>query len=131
MAAPRLTLIDTSSWIEALRRAGRAEVRERVANLMREGCAAWCDMVALELWNGARGRHEREQLEKLGRELVLLPTDDQVWSRARRLAERCRSGGVTCPPADLLIAACAAVHGADLEHCDEHFDLIAAEAAKG
>ena len=55
MPQTRLTLIDTSSWIEALRRSGRAEVRERVARLMSEGRAAWCDLVALELWNGARG----------------------------------------------------------------------------
>ena len=69
MPQARLTLIDTSSWIEALRRSGRAEIRERVGRLTSEGRAAWCDLVALELWNGARGEYEREQLQKLGQEL--------------------------------------------------------------
>jgi len=124
MPRTRLTLIDTSSWIEALRRNGRAEVRERVAHLMSEGRAAWCDLVALELWNGARGGYEREQLKKLGQELVLLPTTDQAWSKARVLAERCRSAGNTVPATDLIIAACALVHGADVEHCDAHLTAI-------
>ena len=124
MSRTRLTLIDTSSWIEALRHSGRAEVRERVAHLMSEGRAAWCDLVALELWNGARGGYEREQLQKLGQELVLLPTTDLAWSKARVLAERCRSAGKTVPATDLIIAACAQVHGADVEHCDVHLTII-------
>ena len=130
MPRTRLTLIDTSSWIEALRRSGRAEVRERVAHLMSEGRAAWCDLVALELWNGARGGYEREQLQKLGQDLVLLPTTDLTWSKARVLAERCRSAGKTVPATDLIIAACALVHGADMEHCDAHLAIIANLAGK-
>jgi predicted nucleic acid-binding protein len=130
MPRTRLTLIDTSSWIEALRRSGRAEVRERVAHLMSEGRAAWCDLVALELWNGARGRYEREQLQKLARELVLLPTTDLAWSRAKMLADRCRSAGSTAPATDLIIASCALVHGADVEHCDAHLTIITDLARK-
>ena len=130
MPQTRLTLIDTSSWIEALRRGGRAEVRERVARLMGEGRAAWCDMVALELWNGARGGYEREQLQKLGQELVLLPTTELTWSKAKALADRCRSTGNTVPATDLIIAACALVHGANVEHCDAHLTIIAALAEK-
>ena len=58
----KLVLIDTSSWIEALRVSGRTDIRQIVLNLMIEGCAAWCDMVALELWNGARGKDEKQKL---------------------------------------------------------------------
>ena len=130
MPQARLTLIDTSSWIEALRRSGRAEVRERVARLMSEGRAAWCDLVALELWNGARGGYERKQLQKLGQELVLLPATNLVWSKARALAERCRSAGNTVPTTDLIIAACALVHGAAVEHCDAHLTIITDLARK-
>jgi hypothetical protein len=130
MPRTRLTLIDTSSWIEALRRTGRAEVRERVARLMSEGRAAWCDLVALELWNGARGGYERDQLQRLGQELVLLPTTALAWSRARALADRCRSAGNTVPATDLIIAACALVHGADVEHCDAHLTFITELARK-
>jgi len=40
------------------------------------------------------------------------------------LAERCRSAGNTVPATDLIIAACALVHGADVEHCDAHLTAI-------
>jgi hypothetical protein len=43
--------VDTSSWIEALRLNGRENIRERVKLLLIDGLAAWCDMVAVELWN--------------------------------------------------------------------------------
>ena len=34
-------------------------------------------------------------------------------------------GAVTRPIPDLLIAACAAQHGADVVHVDRHFDTLA------
>ena len=33
--------------------------------MLRDGTAAWCDMVRLELWNGLRGAAERRQMEAL------------------------------------------------------------------
>jgi len=54
-------LIDTSSWIDAMRRDGDPAVRARVLALMQSGEAAWCDMVRLELWNGLRGAAERRR----------------------------------------------------------------------
>ena len=59
-----LTLIDTSCWIEALRVSGDPVIREKVKELLIEGRAAWCDMVLLELWNGARGDAERKMLKE-------------------------------------------------------------------
>ena len=60
MEKDEVVLVDTSSWIEALRSSGRADVRERVRVLLLNGLAAWCDMVAVELWNGARGDYEKK-----------------------------------------------------------------------
>ena len=59
-----MKLIDTSSWVDALRRDGDPEIKARVVALMRGGTAAWCDMVRLELWNGLRGVAERKQMEE-------------------------------------------------------------------
>ena len=82
-----MTLIDTSSWVDALRRDGDPEVKTRVAALLRAGTAAWCDIVRLELWNGLRGSAERKQMEELEADVVNLPTNDAVWARARLLAQ--------------------------------------------
>jgi len=122
----RTVLIDSSSWVEALRADGRAEVRVRVAALLEAGCAAWCDLVALELWNGARGSYERKKLRELEESLILLETTAAVWRGARELADRCRKAGRTVPATDLLIAACALAHGAEIEHCDAHLDEVLA-----
>jgi predicted nucleic acid-binding protein len=119
-----LCLIDTSSWIEALREDGDPAVRQRVADLLSQGRACLCDMILLELWNGARGDYERGQLAKLEKGVLLLPTDDRIWSFSRELARSCRSGGVTVPATDLIVYACAKTHGTTLEHNDDHFQFI-------
>lgn len=122
MAAP--VLVDTSAWIEALRPEGSEAVRREVHLAVEEGVAVFCDLVRLELWNGARGRRELKFLGALERELETLATTEDVWERARDLARECRRSGVTVPATDLLIAACAAHHGATLLHRDRHFDQI-------
>ena len=120
-----MKLIDTSSWIEAMRRDGNPHGRARVQALMQSGEAAWCDFVRLELWNGLRGAAERKQMEALEVDVTLLPTTDAVWTRARELARRARADGLTVPGADLLIAACAWEHGVELEHDDAHLTALA------
>ncbi|MBI3592287.1 MAG: PIN domain-containing protein [Nitrospirae bacterium] len=124
MGKTEIVLIDTSSWIEALRSAGRRDIRERVLKLMIEGRAAWCDMVLVELWNGARGAYEKQKLSELEEEITCLQTTPKVWQTARSLAPKCRQAGHTVPSADLVIAACALTYNAQVEHCDNHIDFI-------
>jgi predicted nucleic acid-binding protein len=124
MRKDEVVLVDTSSWIEALRFSGRMDVRERVLVLMTDGRAAWCDMVVVELWNGAKGDYEKQKLSELEKEITCLETTPQVWQRARFLARQCRDAGHTVPSADLVIAACALVHDAGMEYCDNHMDVI-------
>ena len=119
-----MTLVDTSSWIEALRSDGISEVRQRVRKLLLEGEAAWCDMVLLELWNGARGEYEKKKLADLEKEIPSLPTTDEVWRLARVLARKSRDTGKTIPAADLVISACGLFHKVEIEHCDQHFSFI-------
>ena len=121
-----MKLIDTSSWIDALRRDGDPQIRARVVARMASGEAAWCDLVRLELWNGLRGAAERKQMEALEVDVLLLPTTDQVWAKSRELARRARADGLTVPGADLVIAACAWEHGVELEHDDAHLAALAA-----
>ena len=115
-----MTLVDSSSWIEALRKSGDPEVRERVEALLVNGEAAWCDMVRLELWNGAAGAAERKTLRLFDQELPLLEINAAVWSLARDFALRARGAGLTLPSSDLLIFACARYHRVPIEHCDQH-----------
>lgn len=123
-----MKLVDTSAWIEYLR-PGLSEVGERVEALLLSDEAAWCDMVLLELWNGARGQSEKRKLEELRATAHRLETDGRVWELAHRLATRCRDKGKTFPATDLLIAACSAHHGIEMEYKDRHFNEIIPLAA--
>jgi predicted nucleic acid-binding protein len=121
-----MKLIDTSSWIHALRPDGDPEIRARIAALLHAGEAAWCPMVRLELWNGARGRHEKQVLKEMQLNLFELEMIPQVWDDACSMAQEARTQGLTIPATDLLIAACARHYGVGIEHSSEHFDALAA-----
>ena len=119
-----MLLIDTSSWIHLLRPSGDPTVCARVERALQGGEACWCPIVRLELWNGAGGEREKRVLRDFERLLPELRIDDDVWRGAYELARRARSGGVSIPATDLLIAACAKRHEADLEHSDSDFDQL-------
>lgn len=121
-----MRLIDTSAWIHALRPDGDPAVASRVRGLLEMGEAAWCPMVQLELWNGARGDHERRVLKEMKDDLIELEMDGPVWTLANALAQSARRTGKTIPATDILIAACARRHGVELEHADQHFAVLAA-----
>jgi predicted nucleic acid-binding protein len=125
MTMPGRALVDTSAWIDALREDGDAAIAGAVRELAADGEAVLCDLVRVELWNGAGGDAEKKLLRELERELECLPTTQQVWATARELARACRAKGVTVPATDLVVAACARVHGLPLVHHDSHFEQIA------
>ncbi len=119
------TLIDSSSWVHALRESGDEEVRRRVSHVVSSGDAAWCNAVRLELWNGVRGQRETKRLKEFDDRLPRLELDERVWDLACSLARASRGAGLTIPAIDVLIFACARRHGVKLEHCDDHFDRLA------
>ncbi len=119
-----MKLVDTSAWIEQLRRNGDPVVRRRVEQLLLSGEAAWCPFVRLELWNRARGGREHRVLREMERELPVLEAAPEVWDLACSLARKARANGITVPTSDLLIAACARHHHVEVEHADSHFELI-------
>lgn len=125
-----MIVIDTSAWIEALRRDGDELVRERVKQALFSGEARFVPFVLLELWNGARGDSEKKSLREFEKFVPTLPCDDAVWRLSTRLAQKARTGGVTVPAADLLIAATALRHKAGLLHNDAHLDVLAELAAE-
>ena len=60
----------------------------------------------------------------LERVLAELPINEDVWLAAYELARRARTGGITLPATDIVIAACARRHGAALETADSDFDAL-------
>ncbi len=104
---------------------GDEKIRAEVYALIEEDRAAWCHIVRLELWAGAQTK-EIPRLEEFRRNIRDLETSESVWNGAYDLARRARANGVTVPASDLLIAACARFHGAEVLHKDRHFDQLKA-----
>jgi|SRR4051812_27286135 predicted nucleic acid-binding protein len=123
MGVDEVKLVDTSSWIDYLRGL-ETTPSQRVAHLVVNEEAGWCDMIAVELWNGVRGVKEKKDLAALEAEITLFPVDAGVWAKARQLSRVARDKGITAPATDIIIAACAAHYGLEIEHCDAHFHSL-------
>lgn len=118
-----MKLVDTSGWVEYFREK-ESDIGDRVEVLVLSGEAAWCDVTLVELWHGVRGTKEKRELASMEKEIEHVSVDATVWRLASKLALRCREKGITVPVSDIIIAACAATHGLEMEHCDKHFNEI-------
>jgi predicted nucleic acid-binding protein len=117
-------LVDSSLWVHQLRKSGDPAKRGRVNALLESGEAAWCPAVRLELRRRVTNDAERKTLRRYEALLPDYEISAEVWERAIGLADRGRAAGVTVPLADLLIFACAKIHGLEVAHDDAHFDEL-------
>ena len=117
-------LVDSSLWAHQLRKSGDPAKRDHVNALLERGEAAWCPAVRLELGRGVTNDAERKTLRRYEALLPDYEISAEVWHRSIQLADRARGSGVTVPLADLLIFACAKIHGLEVAHDDTHFDEL-------
>ncbi|MCU0781572.1 MAG: PIN domain-containing protein [Akkermansiaceae bacterium] len=122
-----IALVDTSVWIDFLRQPAGSVPELELA--LREGRAALCPVVWVELWSGARGKAEEAILLEMRALCLPLEMDAATWQRAAELNRAAARNGVSCPLADVLIVACAMCHGTILLHRDKHIDTLLALAA--
>jgi predicted nucleic acid-binding protein len=121
-------LVDTSAWVEFLRRTG-SEVNVRLRELLQSGeRVAITDVVIMELLQGSSSSPARDRIWGTMNWCVMLPTRPLFdYEVAADLYHRCRRAGFT--PAnshDLLIAAVAIGKGVPLLAADGDFERIAA-----
>ena len=119
-----MTLVDTSSWIQYLRRDGEPEMKEKVRSLLLDGVAVLCPVVLTELWMGAGSKKDQDDLTDLSAVLRCLPMTDEVWECSFRLARLCRAKGTLLPSSDLMIATCAFIHELRTLAIDKHFETL-------
>jgi predicted nucleic acid-binding protein len=116
--------VDSSVWIEGLRRQGRLEVKLALEALLDAYEAQWCSPVRIEVLGGAR----KEERLRLGRHFSVIPyrtARDDDWERAISLTWKLRDSGLTVPWLDVLIAAIAIEDRVRLYSIDDHFEKIA------
>ena len=119
-----MVLVDSSIWIEALRRHGALEIKVALESLLDIYEAAWCGPIGLEVLGGAR-KHDRPILLRYFDVIPKLPTDDSIWGEAWELSWHMRDAGESIPWNDLMIAAVALRQGCRIFAQDGHFESMA------
>ena len=118
-----MKLVDTSAWVEFLRRKGDAKVKHAVARLLQADQAAYTCPIRFELLGGVKAGEENdlEQAFALARHFLFEPDD---WRAAALLERQLCSKGLTLPRNDLFVATVAMRTSLTLVCRDAHFDTV-------
>ena len=119
------TLIDTSLWIDFTRARSPKNLKHFIAPFILHPDAHLAEPVAFEILRHATPA-ENAQLTQQFQTLPMLPTPADLWIRAADLGRACRQAGITVGALDLLIAAVALEHSAEVVTFDPDFEKIAA-----
>jgi hypothetical protein len=117
-----IALVDTSVWARRRQR----DVGEALAGAIQENAVAVIEPIVLELLRSARSSDELDELAVEYDSLHRLELCERTNSRARSLQRSLAARGYHRGPStvDLLAASAAELFGAELWHCDRHFELI-------
>ncbi len=117
-------LIESSLWVDFTRAKSPPALKDEIQPWILDPGACLCEPVAFEILRHAT-RTERPRITAQFATLPLLSTPPQLWREATRLGQRCRESGHTAGSVDLLIAAIAIHHEAELITFDQDFSPIA------
>lgn len=124
----RLALLDRSAWARLVDGRLAGAPAERVLDALAGGRIAMTEPLLMEILYSANDAHAfRARQEELGA-LPLLRLDDRAAARAvAAQADLAGMPGVShrVKPIDLLVAAVADVHEADVVHYDHDYDILA------
>ncbi len=114
-----MILVDTSVLVSYIKRPTPA-VREVFASL---DCAI-CGVIRAEILHGARSAEDAAKLKAALDCFTCLPTEENIWDTLGECLAALRAAGLPMPVQDVLIAALAIYHNADLWTRDNHFASI-------
>lgn len=118
-----MVIVDTSVWVEFLRRNGSPE-HLGIDRLLQQGQVVMVGPVLTEVLQGARSSAEFERLRYLLVSLRYAQETPETWIRAGDIAYQLRQQGLSLALIDLLIATLALQHDYQLYTLDEHFQRV-------
>jgi predicted nucleic acid-binding protein len=118
-----MKLVDSSAWIEFLRKKGDPVAKRAVAQLIEADLAAYTCPVRFELLSGVKPGEERDLEQAFGFSRHF-PFGVEDWRGAALLERELRSKGVTIPRNDLFVATVAIRAGLTVTCRDVHFDAV-------
>lgn len=101
-----MKLVDSSAWVEFLRRKGDTKVKNILARLLEAKQAAFTCPIRFELLSGVKGGEE-DDLEKALALSHHVPFRQEDWIEAARLERQLRAKGLQVPRNDLFVATIA------------------------
>ncbi len=117
-------LIETSLWIDFTRAKTPPARKLAIQPWILDPDACLCEPVAFEVLRHATAK-ERKFIEEQFDTLPLLPTPATLWRDAARIGRKCRDKGFNAGSLDLVIAALAMHHDAELVTLDSDYAGIA------
>ncbi|MBI5802166.1 MAG: PIN domain-containing protein [Verrucomicrobia bacterium] len=118
-----MRLIDSSAWVEFLRRKGDSAVKQTVARLLQADRAAFTCPIRFELLGGVKP-DEEDDLEQAFALSHHFPFEQEDWREAATLERQLRAKGLTIPRNDLFVATVAVRLGIPVLCRDAHFDAM-------
>lgn len=119
-----MTFVDTSAWIEFLRRQGPAEIKEIVARCLRTRQAAITGPILTELIAGARREDEIALVQDVSSLCEHMPFLDDWWAQAGRIKRSLMRKGMAVPIMDVLIAVAARESKMPVLTTDKDFETL-------
>ena len=119
-----MPLVDTSAWIEYLRKTG-SDTNIEMRNVLTRRHHI-CDAVTMEILSGARDDANAQTLKRLLSRATVIETKPIDYQNAASIYRACRQVGITVrTQIDCLIAAIAIRTGTPILHQDPDFNAIA------
>lgn len=120
----KLAFIDTSAWIEYLRKTSHPITKE-IESALLLNIAVTSQLVLAELIQGARSEKETALIIDLALVAKILKETESTWQQAGFLANKLRKQGKTLSLIDCYLAILAKENKAVILTLDKHFSIIA------
>ena len=120
----KLVFIDTSAWIEYLKKTAHP-VAKQIEFALFLNTAATCQLVLAELIQGARSEKETALIIDLASVAKILKEGESTWQQAGFLANKLKKQGKTLSLIDCYLAILAKENKAVILTLDKHFSIIA------
>lgn len=121
----KAAILETSLWIDFTRARSPQPLKQFLAPFFLRPEAHLIEPVMFEVLRHAT-REESAIVRQHFQTFPMLATPADVWRDAASLGHACRQAGFTAGSLDLLVAAVALHHKAELVTLDEDFEKIAA-----
>ena len=119
-----MLIIDTSLWVDFLRRRAPEEALKVLRQALGDRTAAYTCPVAMELLAGCRDSRETSLIRELLGMGTHLKVEWRHWERAAQLLAVLNKRGLRVPLSDVLTAAVGMVEGVPVVCRDKHYEVI-------